>query len=105
MIKSRMKSSLIIFLLYNEFYKEFERLVCTELYKMNELGEISDMDWNTTGNSNCRKLYELPYPKKLLLKTILIGCQDRKECIRYSNFICEFIKRKLQFMNWLPSKT
>jgi len=42
------------------------------------------------------KNYNLPYSKELLLETISIGCSRRTESVRFSNFFCEYIARKVQ---------
>lgn len=97
---------------FEEFEKEFTDIACTEWSKQNEHG-ISYTDfwkaeegsyekenaWTLTFNKNCKCLFELPYPKKLILNSVKHGCSNRLECVRYSNFFCEWIKRKIEIMN------
>lgn len=91
-----------------DFSEEFNNNACTEWYKMDEFGESFGGYWKypedsyekknafiLTGKKNCEKLYELPYPKKVLLKTIDIGCRMRVECVRYSNFLCYWLSQKI----------
>lgn len=93
-----------------EFEKEFYNKVCTEWYKMDRNGESyggfykypegsseKDDAWNLTIKDNMIGLYELPYPKKFVLETIKLGCNNRMECVRYSNMICELYKQKFDF--------
>lgn len=91
---------------FDEFYEKCDELACTEWNKMNREGEyftgkIYDSDeyydaWDLTRKDNFLALWELPYPKEVILETIIIGCRNLKECVRYSNFICEWIKRKME---------
>ncbi len=45
---------------------------------------------------NCKCLWKLPYPKHFVLKTIDLGSIEN---VRYSNFLCEWMKRKIEQMN------
>ena len=45
---------------------------------------------------NFQGLWELPYPKELIKETVDIGCGNRHESVRYSNFLCEWVKRMTQ---------
>ena len=35
------------------------------------------------------------YSSELKLWTIDIGCRNREECVRYSNFLCHWIEQKI----------
>jgi len=50
------------------------------------------------------RLSKLPYPRKVLLKTIDIGCGNRQESVSYSNFLCDWVFRKYKqvYGNDLP---
>lgn len=90
-----------------EFEKEFYDTICTEWYKMDRNGnsfggfwsfpedspEKNDA-WNLTVQDNMNAMFDLPYPKKFVLVTIKMGCNNRMECVRYSNMICEWYKQK-----------
>ena len=47
-----------------------------------------------TRESNINKLMNLPYSKSMIAISIRIGCNNMRESVRYSNFICEWISRK-----------
>nr|QBK86308.1 MAG: hypothetical protein LCMAC102_01030 [Marseillevirus LCMAC102] len=51
-------------------------------------------DLSRKKNGEC--LWNLPYPKKFVLKTIDAGPIEN---VRYSNFLCEWMKRKIKQMN------
>lgn len=55
--------------------------------------------WSLTKTANGEALYELPYSHALIFETIKIGCGNRQESVKYTNFLCEIIKRKLQNEN------
>ena len=50
--------------------------------------------YNLTREDNFRGLCELPYPRRVMLQVINIGCHTRMESVRYTNSLCEWIKRK-----------
>jgi hypothetical protein len=94
-----------------EFLKSYNDEACTEWSKMDENGEsyvgfyLAPEDseerknaWFLTREKNGESLWALPYPKKFILKTIDIGCSNYQECVRYSNFVCEWMKRKIDQM-------
>ena len=98
----------------NQFRDKFEEIACTEWSKMNEHGESFMGYWkypkNTyeyknayhlTFDDNFNKLYNLPYPKEFLLETVKIGCNNRLESVRYSNFLGEWFKRKLEKFKYI----
>jgi len=94
---------------YDEFSEMFYDKCCTEWYKMDRYGhcyggfwnypkdsaEYNDA-WNLSGEDNCKALFELPYPKKFILYTIKIGCGSRLESVPFSNYMCEWMKRKME---------
>jgi len=97
-----------------EFIGQFEG--CTEWSKQNRHGDSytgfweypegsyeRENAWSLTQEDNLQGLYELPYPKKFILETVQIGCQNRLECVRYSNFLCEWFKRKLDLLELYSS--
>jgi hypothetical protein len=92
---------------YEEFHSEYEKEACTEWAKMDEHGvsfggfwesddpEIKANAFNLSYETNCRKLYELPFSPKIKLWTVTFGCSRRQESVRWSNFWCEWIKWKI----------
>lgn len=94
---------------YDEFAEEFERTACTDWNKIDEFGESFGGYWkypegtyerenayDLTRKRNCQKLFELPYSKSFLIYTTILGCGNRMESVRYSNHLCEIMKKKLQ---------
>ena len=90
---------------YADFRAAFYKNTCTGWAKMDEHGECSSGFWHSTNKTlranafnlqwehNCKKLYQLPYPHKLLLLTVNIECSfDGLESVRYSNFICHVVE-------------
>lgn len=98
---------------HEEFINEYQDTACSDWNKMDEHGECFAGFWeypdgshekeNASGltrDKNGECLWLLPYPKKFVLETILLGCNNRQECVKYSNFLCEWMRRKiLQFCN------
>ena len=93
----------------SDFIDECHTIACTDWSKMDEFGNSfggywdypigtyeRDHAYNLTKERNFEKLWELPYPKSVIIKTIELGCSNRMECVRYSNFVCEWIKRKME---------
>jgi len=94
------------------FEKEYNKIACADWSKMQPDGtsfggfydypEGSHERENAhmlTRNQNCEALWDLPYPKKFILETIKIGCSWRRESVRRSNFMCEWMKRKINQLN------
>jgi hypothetical protein len=97
---------------FEDFYEKFDDRACTEWSKMDDNGESyvghwqADHDsaeyenaWNLTRKDNAKALYGLPYSKKFLLETVDIGCSSRQESVRYSNFICVWLAKKIKLMS------
>lgn len=95
-----------------EFTDLYDSTACTDWAKMNDHGESfggywkypdgspEKLDaWNLTRTANGIALWNLPYPKEFVLMTIKLGCGNRRESVRYSNFLCEWLKRKLEQMS------
>lgn len=89
---------------YSEFYDKYNNSTCTEWHKFDRNGEYykgfyktmdHDEAWKLTFEDNCLGLWELPYPKEVILKTISHSCSRGIESVRYCNFLCEWIKRKI----------
>lgn len=92
-----------------EFASEFDEIACSEWNKVGRDGEYfvkfwkypegSDEKtnaWSLTRDDNCQGLWELPYPKSVILKAIKYACDitGMFESVKCINFICEWIKRK-----------
>jgi hypothetical protein len=97
---------------FEDFYEDFSDRACTEWSKMDDNRESyvghwqADHDseeyknaWYLTRKDNAKALYGLPYSKDFLLETVDIGCSSRLESVRYSNFICVWMARKLELMS------
>jgi len=82
----------------SEFMAKYQRKACSEWCKMQPDGTPGQYFGNSVRELNGNALWDLPYPKKFVLKTINIGCQTRQESVRYSNFMCEWMKRKIEQM-------
>lgn len=96
---------------YEEFVKKLEDKCCTDWYKQDPHGEHyagfraypegtpeRENAWDLTFESQCKGLWNLPYPKKLVLKMINQACCRRMDCVRGVNFLCEWLKRKHQMV-------
>ena len=94
-----------------EFTERFEKNACSDWNKQDKYGESYVGYWNSSEDSylfknaynltredNLKSLLELPYPREFILETITIGCNNRLESVRYSNFLCEWMKRKIEIM-------
>lgn len=90
-----------------EFKIWFKRNACTEWCKMQPNGEYFGGYYDTdrenafdlTHKKNLDSLLKLPYSRKLMCETIDIGCGNLNESVRYTNFLCEWIKRKKEQIN------
>ena len=63
------------------------------------------IDWNGCNDQNNIikngiDLWNLPYPKEVILKTMTL---ENSNCVRYCNFVCEWIKQKMIQVNQIPS--
>lgn len=100
----------------NEMLKWLETNCCTDWNRINEHGDpfrgyyeypdnsdeyINAYDLTREKNFNC--LLELPYPYEIIKYTINWGCNNRNESVRYSNFVCEWIKRKMVAMKMIDN--
>ncbi len=91
-------------LTYEEFIQQCG--FCTEWHKMDDNGESYQLFWNSDDpniksqawdlsfDHNTRKLYELPFHTSFLKKSVDIGCSNRMESVRYSNFLGVWVQRK-----------
>jgi hypothetical protein len=92
----------------DEFMEKYDETSCKDWGMMDEHGECFGGYWDypegslvrqnalwLTMNRNGRLLYKLPYSKQFLIASIDYGCERRLECVRYSNFLGEWIRRKM----------
>jgi hypothetical protein len=89
------------------FQSKYEVDACSDWAKMDDNGECFAGFWQSEDpeiksnayqlsyDSNCKKLYELPFGPEIKLWSIRFGCPRRQESVRWSNFWCEWIKRKI----------
>lgn len=91
-----------------QFMTKYWNDTCSDWAKQDECGECFAGYWkypedseeyknrfHLTKTANGEALYKLPYSHALIFETIEIGCGNRQESVRYTNFLCEVIKRKL----------
>lgn len=89
-----------------EFMEVYNQYACTDWSKMDEDGNPFEGEYWTasegsdernnaselTRKKNGECLFDLPYPKLFVLYTAIdLGCSNRMECVRYSNFICHYM--------------
>ena len=102
---------------YDKFISKFEKCMCSEWHKCNRYGEYytgfyeypegsieKENAWQLTYEDNCKSLWELPYPKKLVLKCIKYLCNNHGHGANHINMMCEWIKRKHQQMVDMKTK-
>ena len=84
-----------------DFFKLLDKTCYTEWYKMDRHGEYYGDFWNYSEDSyenknastltirdNYEGLWELPYSRELIIHSIISGCNNHQESVRYSNFYC-----------------
>lgn len=101
-----------------EFDEWLDKHLCSDWAKQDRHGECYGGFWKCPKGSyenknaylltledNIKGLHDLPYPRCIIVKTIESGCANRQESVAYSNFVCEWIKRKKDtvFTNDIPS--
>lgn len=99
---------------FEEFDQAMRDECCTDWNKQDSHGECYGGYWKYPTNSEEYKnafslclrdamqdMYTLPFSKDFLLQTIKIGCSNRQESVRYSNFLGVWFSRKLKAMDIL----
>jgi len=101
-----------------EFREGLDKNLCSDWAKQDRHGECFGGFWaypegsdekinayTLSRQDNIEGLCELPYPRNIIIKTCEWGCNSRMESVAYSNFLCEWIKRKkdVVFCNEVPS--
>jgi hypothetical protein len=92
-----------------EFLKKYDNDASFEWSKFNEQGEYfvgfhnctkdsyeNENAYKLTRNVNGKALWNLPYSHALIFETIKYGSAHLRECVRFSNFMCEYIGRTLK---------
>ncbi len=92
-----------------EFDQWLKEEVCSDWNKMDDYGNSFGGFWQfpegshekenayaLSGEFNKAALKALPYPYKLLKWTVRIGCNNRQECVRYSNFLCYYVEQTMK---------
>uniref|UniRef100_A0A6C0AEC5 Uncharacterized protein n=1 Tax=viral metagenome TaxID=1070528 RepID=A0A6C0AEC5_9ZZZZ len=77
-----------------EFMEKYDEEACSDWSKQDECGECGNASIFSR-EANGAALYKLPYSHALIFRTIEMGCCNRMESVKYSNTICEYVKRKL----------
>jgi hypothetical protein len=98
---------------WKKWEKKLDNCLCTGWAKVDEFGEsfmgefweshdptIRSDAYNLTRKSNITKLHELPYSPKIKIWTTEYSCKlishSVSHSVRYCNFICEWVKRKIE---------
>jgi hypothetical protein len=94
-------------LTFEEFYEIYDRIACSEWSKADTNGECyggywnypvgsneKENAWELTRQDNGRALWNLPYPKIIVLVMIRVGCSMRMDSVPEVNFLCEWLRRK-----------
>lgn len=97
---------------FEQFSAECGERMCSDWSKQDEHGECFGGFWEYPDDSyeskhayylsrrkNILELYKLPFPDLVLIETVRLGCNIRRESVRYSNFICEWLRRKYESLN------
>lgn len=92
---------------YDEFVEILEDKCCTDWYKEDVNGECYGGYWaypegsyekenarDLTFKSQCDGLWNLPYPKQMIIEMIEHACCRRIDNVRGVNCLCEWVKRK-----------
>ena len=90
---------------YSDFRAEYYEIMdCRSGSQEDEDGKFFGGFWDSTNETlyddayhlqwehNCKKLYQLPYPHKLLLLSVNFEGASLKQSVRYSNFICYMVE-------------
>ena len=90
-----------------QFMEWLDDNCCSDWAKQDKNGECYGGYWKFPDGSyekenaydlsrhhNLSALCTLPYPRELIKDTVKIGCGNRMESVRYSNCLCEWVKRK-----------
>ena len=93
----------------DDFIEKCYNICCTDWCKIDRHGKcyggywITDKEnaWNLSQQDNFQGLYELSFPHDLIFRTIDIGCNNRMESVRYSNFLCYWIEQKMKQMKMI----
>lgn len=91
-----------------EFLEWYDNNACSDWSKQDRHGECfagfwkypegsyEKMNaWELSRADNGEGLWELPYPKKFIQRTVKVGCGNRMESVRFSNFMCVWMQRKM----------
>lgn len=85
-------------MLFAEFEKETDEEMCSDWAKMDQYGDCYGGYWKSEDQAvkakayilsrytNIWHLYQLPFPKRLLIASVSLGCSRRRESVEESNF-------------------
>jgi hypothetical protein len=89
---------------------------CSDWNKMDKYGECfggywkypegspeRENAWELSYTENIKCVYDLPYPKAVIARSIQDGCNSRSESVPMSNYYCEWVKRKMAQINYKPA--
>jgi len=90
----------------DEFSKWLDENCCSDWAKQDRNGECyagawqadegtyeKENAWYITNDDNMKGLMALPFPRSLIKWSIIVGCSNRQESVRYSNFIGVWFER------------
>lgn len=96
---------------YEEFMEKYDNEACSDWCKKDRHGKCyggywrypegsyeKEHAWELSRKDNGQGLWELLNPHNFIFQTIKIGCNNRRESVRYSNFLGEWMTRKMQLM-------
>ena len=96
---------------HEEFMEKYNDEACTDWSKQDRHGNCFGGFWEyeegtyerenayqLSRKDNGQGLWELPDSHNFIFKTIELGCRNRMESVRYSNFLCEWMARKNRLM-------
>jgi hypothetical protein len=101
----------------DEFIAAYQETACSDWAKMDRFGKcyggfweskdqtIKDDAYNLSYDDNGLALWELPYPKHMILETISIGCAQRRESVPHTAVICDWMLQKHNAINADPTLT
>lgn len=90
---------------YAEFAALADGELCTDWNKIDVLGDafggfwksedpsLVARAWDLTRAVNIWELYQLPFPKKLLMRAVAYGCSQRSESVRHANMYLVLFQR------------
>lgn len=93
---------------FEEFYNLYDRNTCTEWSKADRHGECyggfwkypegsyeRENAWTLSHEDNGKALWDLPYPRIIILTMLKVACAMRMDSVPDVVFFCEWLRRKI----------